>query len=125
MSSGKPCLLVVDDEPLNRDLLQRVLESDYQVFLAEDAEEAEAILASDAGKGIQVVLSDHWMPGKSGVEFAETVREQRPKLPFVLLTGFDQEAEVTSAKQSGVLDSVLAKPWRSTELRALIQELLR
>tara|TARA_R110002096_G_scaffold433887_5_gene653959 strand:+ start:85324 stop:85698 length:375 start_codon:yes stop_codon:yes gene_type:complete len=119
MNSDKPHLLVVDDESLNRDLLRRLLSGSYHVSLAEDANAALEILASDEGATVMLVLSDHLMPGRTGVELAREVRKLRDDLPFVLLTGYDAD-EVADAKSDGTIAEIMNKPWRSSELRALI-----
>ncbi len=123
LSTEKLHLLVVDDEPLNRDLLRRLLSADYRISVAEDADEALAILSRE--DGVALVLCDHLMPGKTGVELARTARETRADLQFLLLTGYDQDDEVVEAKSDGAIVEVLSKPWRSTELRALIARFLR
>lgn len=125
MDSGKPSLLVVDDEPLNRTLLRRLLQSDYDISEAEDGDEALAFLASEEGSTVQIVLSDHLMPGMSGVELAAIIQERRPELATLLLTGNDQDREVLDAEESGLVAAVLPKPWRTSVLRALILEHLK
>ena len=125
MNAEKPHLLVVDDEPLNRVLLRRLLSNEYEISAAEDADEALSLLQSEAGASIVLVLSDHLMPGKTGVELATLAREHRSDLPFLLLTGYDQEREVVDAKRDGTIADVLGKPWRTRELRELIARTLR
>jgi CheY-like chemotaxis protein len=125
MNADKPHLLVVDDEPLNRQLLRRLLSGDYEISDAEDADEALSLLQSEAGASIVLVLCDHLMPGKTGVELAKVAREQRSDLPFLLLTGYDQEREVVEAKRDGTIAEILGKPWRTRELRELIARFLR
>lgn len=124
MGSPKPLVLIVDDEPLNRDLLFRVLETEYEVLTAEDAEQALELLDSEEGAGIGIVLCDHWMPGMTGVELADVIKSKTRAIPVVLVTGFDQEQEVEDAKERGALAAVLPKPWRTKVLRELIAELL-
>ena len=73
---ARTCLLVVDDEPLNRDLLRRTLKRDFEVVEAEDAREAMAVLEGRAD--VALVLCDQLMPGRSGTELAREVRALRP-----------------------------------------------
>jgi CheY-like chemotaxis protein len=117
-----PCVLVVDDEPLNRDLLRRTLKRDFEVLEAEDAREAMALLA--AREDIALVLCDQLMPGRNGSELAREVRALRPLLPFVLLTGYDDDPEVTAARTGGFVAAVVAKPWQAPALRGLVARLL-
>ena len=117
-----PCLLVVDDEPLNRDLLRRTLKRDFEVIEAEDARaEHDQRLARD---DVALVLCDQLMPGRSGTELAREVRVLRPELPFVLLTGYDDDPDVTAARSGGLVAAVVSKPWQAPALRGLVARLL-
>jgi CheY-like chemotaxis protein len=118
----RPCLLVVDDEPLNRDLLRRTLKRDFEVIEAEDAREAMAVI--DARADVALVLSDQLMPGRSGTELARELRVLRPTLPFVLMTGYDDDPEVAAARDEGWVAEVIAKPWQAPALRGLLARLL-
>jgi len=115
------CLLVVDDEPENRDLLRRTLKRDFDV---EEAEDASAALAVLRRRAVSLVLCDQLMPGKSGTELAAVVRTQWPGVKFVLLTGYDDDPEVASAHADGRVAAVVGKPWQATKLRELIMALL-
>lgn len=115
-------ILVVDDEPLNRELLRRVLQSAYAVEEAADASEALAYLERQQPVGL--MLCDHMMPGKTGTELAAIVRERWPALPVVLLTGYDGDPEVVAAHQRGTVRQVVAKPWRAAELRELVAQMV-
>lgn len=117
-----PCLLVVDDEPLNRDLLRRTLKRDFEVLEAEDAREAMVLLG--ARVDVALVLCDQLMPGRSGTELAREVRVLRPELPFVLLTGYDDDPDVTAARTGGFVAAVVSKPWQALALRGLVARLL-
>ncbi len=122
ITESKQHVLIVDDEPLNRDLLRRVLQATYELSEAADASEALDILEDPEGAGIRLILCDHLMPGKTGAELAVIVRERWPKIAFMLITGYDGDNEVLQAEASGIVDRVLAKPWRSKELRAAIAQ---
>lgn len=122
LAQPRLCLLVVDDEPLNRDLLRRTLKRDFEVVEAEDAREAMAVL--DARADVALVLCDQLMPGRSGTELAREVRALRPALPFVLLTGYDDDPDVTAARSNGAVAAVVAKPWQAPALRGLVARLL-
>ncbi len=127
MSSSKPTeaprVLVVDDEPLNRELLRRVLKSQYQVEEASDADEAAAALHA-GNPGFGVVLCDQLMPGRCGTELAAEVREAWPNLLFILLTGYDDDPQVLQAQKDGVVDFVVPKPWTARGLKELLKNAL-
>jgi two-component system, NtrC family, response regulator HupR/HoxA len=111
-------VLVVDDEPLNRDLLRRVLHKEYEIREAEDAE--AALRGLEADERCDVILCDHIMPGMSGTELARDVRRRWPKLIMVLLTGYEDAPEVTAACSDGLVLEVLGKPWQAPALKAAV-----
>lgn len=114
-------MLIVDDEPLNRELLRRVLGRDYLVEEAEDACQALEHLERRNGD-ICLVLCDQLMPGRSGTELAAEARGRWPDVVFVLLTGFDDDPQVMAALHGGLVRQVVSKPWRAAALRALIEQ---
>ncbi len=114
-------LLVVDDEPLNRELLRRVLAREYEIAEAEDGRAALAILEAE-GDAIRLVLCDQLMPEMSGTELAQVSRDRWPAIIFVLLTGYDDDPDVAAALAGGMVAHVVAKPWRGAALRTLIEE---
>lgn len=116
-------LLVVDDEPLNRELLSRVLGRQYDVTEAQDATDAVRALEA-GGDRIQVVLCDQLMPGRMGTQLAEEVHSRWPGTHFMLLTGYDDDPVVAEAVAKGHVHEVLAKPWRGKALKELIKNKL-
>jgi PAS domain S-box-containing protein len=83
-------------------------------YLERAAEELSVAVAGDARTGLNrlederfdCVVSDHEMPGMDGLEFLGVVRERRPELPFVLLTGKGSEDLASKAISAGVTDYV-------------------
>lgn len=116
---GKPDkirLLVVDDEPLNRELLSRVLGREYDVTEAADAHAALGVMET-RGEGIKIILCDQLMPGRNGTQLAEDVHKRWPETYFMLLTGFDDDPVVAKAVRKGYVHEVLSKPWRGRQLK--------
>ena len=116
-------LLIVDDEVLNRELLRRVLKREYDIEEAEDATQAVQVLER-CGDDIHVILCDQLMPGRSGTQLAAEVRDRWPDIKFLLLTGYDEDPDVKSAHDVGLVRDVLAKPWRGSVLKARIMNVL-
>jgi two-component system response regulator HupR/HoxA len=115
----RPCLLVVDDEPLNRELLRRVLSREYDVEEAADGQAALHIMER-RGDDVRVILCDQLMPGLSGTQLAAKINQRWPETYFILLTGYDDDPVVTAAVDRGDVGEVLAKPWRSKMLKERI-----
>lgn len=115
-------VMVVDDEPLNLDLLRRTLQRQFDVVEAATGNEALDWLTANDG-GVSVILCDQLMPGRSGTQLAHEVRQRWPGIRFVLVTGVDESDEVVAARREGLLDDVVAKPWNAAFLRARLRQL--
>ena len=126
MTPGKkhPTVLIVDDEPLNRDLLRRVLFREYRILEAADAEAALHVLGDDAGP-VDVILCDQVMPGKSGTDLARLVRARYPTVVALLLTGYEDAPEVGQACRDGVVFEVVGKPWSAVQLRDVLERAVK
>jgi CheY-like chemotaxis protein len=114
-------LLIVEDEPAVRNLVASSLRSEgYHLLLAGSAEEALVILAAHRG-AIDLLLTDAIMPGRSGIELARMLTDDRPGLPVVLMSGYTEETLPTSVAQTW---SLLQKPFTPRDLRRRIKEVL-
>ncbi len=97
-------LLHVEDEPEFAELASEFLKREderFEIRLATDADEGEDLLETH---DIDCIISDHDMPGRSGLEFLESVRETHPDLPFILFTGKGSEEVASKAITAGVTD---------------------
>ena len=117
-ATAKARILVVDDEPMVRGILAKLLAlKGHTVVQAPSG--AEGLAAAEA-ETFDVVFTDHGMPEMNGRQFARALRSRFPVLPIVLLTG---DTEVGEAGDD--VNVVLAKPFKIDELEATIQELLK
>jgi CheY-like chemotaxis protein len=102
-------VLVVDDDPVVGKSFDRVLSGKgYAVITASNAQEALGKLETES---YDVVFTDIKMPGISGLEMAEQVKQRRPWLPVVIITGYgspDNEAWANAAGVSGFLRKPLS-----------------
>jgi DNA-binding NtrC family response regulator len=116
-------ILVVDDESVVRDLTVEVLRrSGYESHGVSSARRALELLDIDS---FDLVVSDVVMPEMTGVEFLYKLRERRPNLPVVLMTGGSKEPErATRAVALGAC-SLLYKPFSLTELKAAVEAALK
>jgi len=114
-------ILVVDDEPLKRITLQIELsEQGYEVYEAADAQTARQIF--DA-KPIDVVVTDVRMPGMSGLELLEHIKQTRPEVGVVLMTAYASVDMAVAAIKRGAYDYI-AKPFTTQELLGKLERLL-
>jgi signal transduction histidine kinase len=106
-------ILVVDDDVMIAEVTAALLEDlDHTVIAANSAAEALELLADRAGT-IDLLLTDHAMPGMTGIDLAAKVRESWPELPIVLASGY---AEIPLGEGMGLFR--LAKPYGRDELEA-------
>ena len=119
---GFTILLCEDEAPVRR-LMVRVLgRHGYQVLEAARADEALA-LAKVPTRRIDLLVSDVVMPGMGGGELAQALRRLYPSLPVLLVTGYAQDALVTSGVPLAGMD-LLAKPFSAEQLLDRVQRAL-
>ena len=114
-------ILVIDDEPQIRKLLQINLESnDYKVIQAVNGKEGITISAAHPP---DLILLDIGLPDKSGHEVLKVLREWYLK-PIIMLSVEDKEHDIVHALDNGATD-YLTKPFRTGELLARIRSAIR
>lgn len=112
-------ILIVDDDRSSCEILSKILSlRGYQVDVAYDGRTAlELVQNRDYG----LALIDYRMPGMDGVELYRRIREMRPGMVGVFVTGFPTIDTVYPAIAVGV-ERVIAKPAGSSELLDVIEE---
>ena len=116
----KPSILVVDDEEKTRRILKLNLQDEYKVLLAEDGQQALAILQHEP---IHLVLTDLRMPVMSGLELMEKIREMNLHIPVIIITAFGSIENAVEAMKQGAYDYIL-KPIKIDELELTIKKSL-
>jgi DNA-binding response OmpR family regulator len=115
-------VLVVDDEPLVRDVMSRYLAHDgHRVVTAEDGETARALIERDTPS---LVLLDVMLPGRTdGLELCRWIRSTSD-LPVILLTARVEETDRIVGLELGA-DDYVTKPFSPRELATRVQTVLR
>jgi DNA-binding NtrC family response regulator len=114
-----PRILVVDDDPGQRSLLQTFL-SDLGLEIVLAASGAEALKTLAAQK-FDMMISDVRMPGMTGLELFERLRETNSTLPVLLVTAFPQVRDAVAATRHGAVN-YLEKPIDLDELSATVRD---
>ncbi len=122
METTKHKILVVDDEPDLREILQCNLENaGYEVDTAESAEDALHILSPDH----HLILLDVMLGGMSGFRMAERLRKDlKNNTPIIFLTAKDTENDMLTGFSTGG-DDYISKPFSLHEVLARIKAILR
>jgi two-component system aerobic respiration control protein ArcA len=114
-------LLIVEDEVVTRNTLTRLFQQEgYDVYDAADGMQMERIMARQQ---VDLVLMDVNLPGKSGIELAEQLRED-DNIGLIFLTGRDAEEDRLLALELGA-DDYLIKPYNPKELIIRVRNLYR
>lgn len=116
-----PHILVIDDDPSIRDLIQEYLcDHDMRVSVGASGSDLFTLIDSEA---IDLVLLDLKLPGEDGMQLARQLRE-RATVPIVLLTGRSEEADRVMGLELGA-DDYVTKPFSPRELLARVRAVLR
>jgi len=119
MQPGFSCsVLLVDDDPLIAAATAEMLE-DLGHVVVEAASGRRALDLLSKGTKVDVVITDHAMPGMMGTELASAIRSQWPELPVILASGY---AELPHGEDPGL--PRLSKPYQQDELAARIAQVV-
>src|SRR5919112_5756784 len=110
-------IMIVDDEPANLRLLERLFRRDHKVITAESGAEALRLLAQH---DTALLITDQRMPNMSGLELLKQTAEMRPHMVRMILTGYTDFGTLVEAINSGLVYRYLAKPWSNDDLRLTV-----
>lgn len=114
-------IMIVDDEPANLRLLERLFRQDYKVITAGSGEEALELLEQH---DTALLITDQRMPNMSGLELLKQTAELRPHMVRMILTGYTDVGTLVEALNSGLVYQYLTKPWSNEELRLTVTRAL-
>jgi signal transduction histidine kinase len=112
-------ILIVDDEPIIRDLCARALKG-YRILQAEDGEQALQMLA---GETADVILADVMMPRLNGLDLLKTIKDKTPNQVVVIMTGYADKDVILRALKSDA-DDFITKPINLLQLKTTIDRVL-
>ena len=124
MSAEQPCVLLVEDEPAQRDILTYNLEADgFEVAAAENGE--EALLLMDEVSPDIIVL-DWMLPNVSGIEVCRQLKSRSDTrgVPIIMLSARSEEVDRVRGLETGA-DDYVVKPYSVAELMARVRAQLR
>ena len=122
-SGGTETILLVEDEPIVRDLTRAILQrKGYRLLVAATPLESLALLSNHPER-IDMLVSDVIMPVLSGPELARQIREMRPDIRTLFLSGYTEQLVNADGRLSG-MDGFLSKPFTADDLARKVGEIL-
>jgi DNA-binding NtrC family response regulator len=119
-TNSSETIVLVDDEEMVLTSLRSILslETDYDIQTFLSAKEALDHISSN---DVDLVISDYLMPEMDGITFLAKVRELRPEVPRIILTGYaDKENAIKAINEVGLYQYV-EKPWDNEDLMIIIR----
>ncbi|PCI96946.1 MAG: hypothetical protein COB15_08790 [Flavobacteriales bacterium] len=111
-------VLYIDDEIDNLNAFKASFRRQFEIHTATSADEGYNILKSTP---IEVVLSDQRMPGKTGIDFFESILDMHPNPIRILLTAYSDINSVINAINKGRVYRYVTKPWDDFDLKLTIE----
>ena len=119
-TEGPAVILIVDDEPMVRETVARMVQLDgHEVLEAGDGDEALAMLGDRPGE-VDLIVLDLTMPHRDGLSTLAEMRKRGYRIPVLLASGYSNEAVPPDAAVAGFIQ----KPFRSAELRDQVGSVL-
>jgi response regulator RpfG family c-di-GMP phosphodiesterase len=115
-------ILVVDDDPLNLKMLERLLRREFKVLTAQDGKRALEILETEH---IALILTDHQMPEMSGIELLQKCRQINEQMVRMVVTANrDSKTFVEAIRAAGAV-RVITKPWDPERVKREVRDALQ
>ncbi|SHK80677.1 two component transcriptional regulator, winged helix family [Roseovarius marisflavi] len=124
MAADQPTVLLVEDEPAQREVLSYNLEADgFRVLTASNGEEALLIVAETPP---DIIVLDWMMPNVSGIEVCRQLktRSETRAIPIIMLSARSEEVDLVRGLETGA-DDYMVKPYSVVELLARVRAQLR
>lgn len=120
LNKDKRTLLILDDDVNLTSSVRRLLRREnYNLLVANTAQEAFDLLASNE---VAVVVSDQRMPDMNGTEFLSCVRNIYPQTVRIILSGYTDLKTIMDAVNAGYVFKFITKPWEDDQIRRIIRE---
>jgi DNA-binding NtrC family response regulator len=119
-NNEKPTVVIVDDEEMVLTSLSSFLnlETDYDVKTFTSAKDALSYVQNGS---VDLVISDYLMPEMNGIEFLAKVRELKPHVPRIILTGYADKENAIKAINDVGLFQYIEKPWDNEDILIVLR----
>lgn len=118
-------ILVVEDNPINREMLVQMLKPDYDVLCAQDGEEGIRLL-SENYRSLSLIILDVYMPRCDGFQFLARTRSDPllASVPVIVATGSDKPEDEARCLELGAMDFI-TKPYNPKGIQGRIRNLIK
>ncbi len=120
MPIQKPLILICDDEEGIRESFKLILEDNYELKFAKDGMEALDLLDSISPR---LMLLDIKMPKMHGMDILKKVKNKKPNLPVVIVTGYQSVEMASDAIKNGAADYI-PKPFETKHIQKIVAQYL-
>ena len=122
-------ILMVDDEPdaemlFRQNFRREIRKGVYEFMFAQSGNQAIELLESTNGPDMLVVLSDINMPGMTGIELLDVVKNRWPDLPMMMITAYGDVGTESDVKNRGA-DQLVSKPVDFSHLKQQLEDKAR
>ena len=115
-------VVIADDHTIVREGLRRILQGQEDIEIAGEATNGHEVMERVRAGGFDLLLMDLSMPGKSGIELIKQVKDERPKLPVLILTMHEEDQYALRAIRAGA-SGYLTKESAPEQLVAAIRKI--
>ncbi len=112
-------ILLVEDEPNVRKMLERFLAPSYVCLSASNGKEALDVLKAE--RDVDLVVTDVRMPQMDGIQLLKALRRTRPHLPVIAMTAYGSEDTAVEALRAGATN-YLRKPFKTQEFLSIVKK---
>lgn len=118
----KDTILIVDDEPANLRMLERLFHKNYRVLTANSGAEALSMLERET---VALILTDQRMPGMTGTELLCESMQTQPDVAKIIVTGYSDIEALIEAINTARVYKYVSKPWDPVDLKKVVLGALR
>jgi len=115
-------ILIADDHPIVREGYKKILSDTPDMVVADEAENGQEVLNYIRKKNYDLILLDISMPGRSGLEILKELKNERPRLPVLILSIYPEEQYAVRAFRAGA-SGYLTKASAPNELISAIRKI--
>ena len=121
----KAKIVIVDDEPINLEILSSVLADKYEIIFAQNSSDALRLLERNKGS-VDLILLDVVMPGIDGYELCKIIKskEEFKDIPIIFVTAKDMSEDEEYGLKIGAIDYIF-KPYRPNAIRLKVDNHLK